>query len=72
MEIVKVQKEAARATELGVQKFNAEVLKSTSQEFDILQNIKETENKINLLLARYPQAIQEIRVASSSIAGGNS
>ena len=28
MEIVKVQKEAARATELGVQKFQAEVLKS--------------------------------------------
>ena len=57
MEIVKVQKEAARATELGVQKFQAEVLKSTSLEFDILQNIKETENKINFLLARYPQAI---------------
>lgn len=57
LEIVKVQKEAARATELGVQKFEAEVLKSQSMEFDILQSIKETENKINFLLGRYPQEI---------------
>ena len=57
LEIIKVQKEAARATELAVQKFEAEVLKSKSLEFDILQNIKETENKINLLLGRYPAPI---------------
>jgi len=40
-----------------VQKFAAEVLKSQSLEFDILQQIKETENRINFLLARYPQEI---------------
>ena len=57
LEIVKVQKEASRVTELAVQKFQAEVLKSQSLEFAILQNIKETENKINLLLARYPQPV---------------
>jgi NodT family efflux transporter outer membrane factor (OMF) lipoprotein len=57
LDIVKVQKEAARATELAVQKFGAEVLKSQSLEFDILQQIKETENRINLLLGRYPQEI---------------
>ncbi|GEP52535.1 RND transporter [Flavobacterium noncentrifugens] len=57
LEIVKVQKEAARATELAVQKFQAEVFKSQSLEFDIAQQIKETENRINFLLARYPQEI---------------
>jgi NodT family efflux transporter outer membrane factor (OMF) lipoprotein len=57
LEIVKVQKEATRATELAVQKFNAEVLKSQSLEFDILQKIKEAENRINFLLGRYPQPI---------------
>jgi len=57
LEIVKVQKEAARATELAVQKFAAEVKSSQSLEFDILQQIKETENKINFLLGRYPQPI---------------
>ena len=55
LEIVKIQKEAARATELAVQKFQAEVLKSQSLEFEILQKIKETENRINFLLGRYPQ-----------------
>jgi NodT family efflux transporter outer membrane factor (OMF) lipoprotein len=57
LDIIKVQKEAARATELAVQKFQAEVLKSQSLEFDISQKIKETENRINFLLGRYPQPI---------------
>jgi outer membrane protein, multidrug efflux system len=58
LEIVKIQKEASRVTELAVQKFEAEVLKSQSLEFEILQRIKETENRINLLLGRYPQVIE--------------
>ncbi|RZJ73253.1 TolC family protein [Flavobacterium sp.] len=57
LEIVKVQKQAARANELAVQKFNAEVLGSRSLEFKILQDITETENRINFLLGRYPQEI---------------
>ncbi len=57
LEILKVQKEAARATELAVQKFQAEVLKSQSLEFDIRQKIKATENRINFLLGRFPQEI---------------
>lgn len=58
LEIVKFQKDAARSTELAVQKFQAEVFGSRSLEFDILQNIKETENKINFLLGQYPQEIK--------------
>ncbi|MDB5120737.1 MAG: efflux system, outer rane lipoprotein NodT family [Sphingobacteriales bacterium] len=57
LEIVKVQKEAARVTELAVQKFQAEVLNSQGLEFEILQKVKETENRINFLLGRYPQEI---------------
>jgi multidrug efflux system outer membrane protein len=57
LEIIKVQKEAARATELAVQKFQAEVLKTQSLEYDIAQQIKETENRINFLLGRYPQDV---------------
>lgn len=57
LEIVKVQKEAARATELAVKKFEAEVLGSQSLEYDIAQRIKETENRINFLLGRFPQPI---------------
>lgn len=56
-EVIKVQKQASRVTELAVQKFQAEVLKSEGLAFDILQQIKETENKINFLLGRYPTPI---------------
>jgi NodT family efflux transporter outer membrane factor (OMF) lipoprotein len=52
--IVQLQKQAARATELAVQKFQAEVLNTQSLEFDILQRIKETENRIHLLMGHYP------------------
>ena len=57
LEIVKIQKEAARVTELAVRKFEAEVLKTQSLEYDLLQNIQVTENRINFLLGRFPQAI---------------
>jgi NodT family efflux transporter outer membrane factor (OMF) lipoprotein len=57
LEVVKIQKQASRSTELAVQKFQAEVFKSESLQFDILQQIKETENRINLLLGRYPRPI---------------
>lgn len=68
LEIVKVQKEAARATELAVQKFEAEVLKTQSLEFDLLQQVKETENRINFLLARYPQPIARDKRAFMGLA----
>jgi len=67
-EIVKIQKEGARATELGVQKFQAEVLASQNMEFEILQQIKATENRINFLLGRYPQEIKRDRTSFVSVA----
>lgn len=57
LEIVKAQKQAARTTELAVKKFEAEVLKTRSLQYDIQQRIVETENRINMLLGRYPQHI---------------
>jgi len=58
LRIVKIQKDAARETELAVKKFEAELLKSESEEFSIKQNMTETENRINALLGRYPQTIK--------------
>ncbi|MBS7563288.1 efflux transporter outer membrane subunit [Mucilaginibacter sp. Bleaf8] len=57
LEIVKLQKQATRVTELAVRKFEAEVLKTKSMQYSIQQNITETENRINFLLGRYPQPI---------------
>lgn len=67
LEIVKAQKEAARATELAVQKFQAEVLSSQHREFDLLQAITETENKINFLVGRYPTTIARDKAPLNSL-----
>jgi NodT family efflux transporter outer membrane factor (OMF) lipoprotein len=58
LEVVKVQKEAAAATELAVKQFEAQVYNSQSQEYDIMQQITATENRINFLSGRYPQKIE--------------
>jgi NodT family efflux transporter outer membrane factor (OMF) lipoprotein len=66
LEVVKVQKEAAMATELAVKQFEAQVYNSQSKEFDIKQSITETENKINLLLARFPQNVARDKTVFTS------
>ncbi|MDB4990475.1 MAG: efflux system, outer rane lipoprotein NodT family [Myxococcaceae bacterium] len=57
LEIVKFQKEAARVTELAVKRFEAEVLKNQSRQYDLEQQRIEAENRINFLLGRYPQSV---------------
>jgi NodT family efflux transporter outer membrane factor (OMF) lipoprotein len=57
LEIVKLEKQAAKVTELAVRKFEAEVLKNQSRQFEIMQSITETENRINFLIGRFPQAV---------------
>lgn len=58
LKMVKIQKQAARATELGVRRFQAEVLKNQSHKFEIQQEIVETENRINFLLGRTPRHVK--------------
>ncbi|MBA2116838.1 TolC family protein [Bremerella alba] len=57
LEVAKAQKEAARGTELPVQRFLAEVRKNESQRLIVQQDIIEAENKINFLVGRYPQPV---------------
>lgn len=57
LEISKIQKEAAAATELAVKKFEAELAKSKATEYTIRQEITEKENDINALCGRFPQPI---------------
>jgi len=56
-EIISIQKEGGRATELAVRQFTAQLLNTQSFEFEIRQRIIETENQLNLLLGRFPQSI---------------
>lgn len=57
LDVVRVQKDAGRVTELAVQRFEAEVLKSKSRRFELQQERVQAENRINFLLGRYPQPI---------------
>ncbi|MCC6689987.1 MAG: TolC family protein, partial [Bacteroidia bacterium] len=57
LEMVRLQKQAARVTELAVKKFEAEVFNTRSLQFGIQQKIIEAENRINFLTGRYPQPV---------------
>ncbi|MCC3155303.1 efflux transporter outer membrane subunit [Hymenobacter sp. BT770] len=57
LELVKLQKESARATELAVKRFEAQVQHTKSLQYKLQQSIVETENKLNYLAGRYPQPV---------------
>jgi len=56
--LIKLQKEALAATELGVKQFEAQLLNLRSLRLAIIQQIAVTENNINFLAGRYPQKIE--------------
>ncbi len=57
LEVVRLQKQSARVTELAVRRFEAQVLHTKGLQFGIQQNITEIENHINFLVGRYPQPV---------------
>lgn len=57
LRIVRIQKEAARVTELAVRRFEAQVLNTRERQYTVQQRIVETENRINFLVGRYPQPV---------------
>lgn len=56
--IVQTQKQAGITNELAVKQFEGQVLNSKTLEKETLQEILETENRINYLLGRYPQSVR--------------
>ncbi|TAH26836.1 MAG: TolC family protein [Cytophagales bacterium] len=68
LKVVKLQKIAARVSELAVRKFEAEVLKNQSLQYNILQSITETENRINFLIGGFPKKIPRNSLAYIDIA----
>lgn len=57
LDIVKLEKQAGKVTELAVRRFEAEVLKNKGRQFFILQQITIAENRINFLVGRFPQPV---------------
>ncbi|MEY2649180.1 MAG: hypothetical protein RL282_1893 [Bacteroidota bacterium] len=58
LQIVKQEKEAAKVTQLAVNRFEAQLLYTTNLQYEIKQSIVEAENKINFLVGRFPQRVQ--------------
>jgi multidrug efflux system outer membrane protein len=57
LEVVKIQKETGRATELAIQLMSAQVLSAKNMLLAVEIQIIELENAMNNLLGRYPQTI---------------
>jgi NodT family efflux transporter outer membrane factor (OMF) lipoprotein len=57
LEVVKLEKLAARVTELAVQRFEAEVMKNKSRLYGVEQEKVQAENRINFLVGRFPQPV---------------
>ena len=58
LRMVRLQKEATRVTELAIKRFEAQLLNTQSMQFEIRQRIVEAENRINLLVGRFPQPVE--------------
>lgn len=57
LEVVRVQKSAAATNELAVEQFEARLYNLQALYQNVLLEIVQTENRINLLMGRYPQRI---------------
>lgn len=57
LEVVKIEKQGARVTQLAVQRFEAEVLKNRSRLYYLEQQRIVVENRINFLVGRFPQPV---------------
>ncbi|MFD2573628.1 TolC family protein [Spirosoma soli] len=57
VDLVRIQKQAGRVTELAVQQFTAQLINTRSRQGQVQQQIVETENQLNRLLGRFPQPI---------------
>jgi len=57
LKVVKQQKEAAKLTQLAVNRFEAQLLNTQNLQFDVRQRIAEAENRINFLTGRMPKPI---------------
>jgi outer membrane protein TolC len=60
--MAQARKEAARDTELAVQRFRADVRKNQAEKLIIQQDIIEAENRINFLAGRFPQRVDRDQV----------
>jgi outer membrane protein, multidrug efflux system len=67
LKIVKQQKDAAKLTQLAVNRFEAQLLNTTNRQYDIRQRIIETENRLGFLTGSFPTGIPRSSKAINDI-----
>ncbi|HLP49840.1 MAG TPA: TolC family protein [Chitinophagales bacterium] len=58
LQMTQLLKDNARESQLAVNRFQAQLLNTQNRQYEIQQQIVETENKINFLTGRFPQPVQ--------------
>jgi outer membrane protein, multidrug efflux system len=67
LQIVKQQKEAAKLTQLAVNRFEAQLLNTKNLQYEIQQRIIETENRLQFLTGGFPTQVRRSSMAFDSI-----
>jgi NodT family efflux transporter outer membrane factor (OMF) lipoprotein len=67
LKMVKLEKEAAKVSQLAVNRFEAQLLHTQNLQYDIQQQIIETENKINFLAGRFSQHVARTNILLNEI-----
>lgn len=67
LRIIKLEKEAAKVSQLAVNRFEAQLLNTKNLQFEIQQRIIEIENHINFLTGRFPQHVDRLTSGFNNI-----
>lgn len=68
LQVVKQQKQAAKVTQLAVNRFEAQLLNTKNLQYEIRQRIVETENRIHFLTGGFPKPIARSSASFNDIA----
>lgn len=60
LDVIRKEKEAAKVSQLAVNRFEAQLLNTKNLQYEILQSIVETENRIHFLTSKYPKKIERL------------
>lgn len=58
LQIVKLEKDAAKVSQLAVNRFEAQLLNTKNLQYDIAQRMVEVENRIHFLTGQFPRPVQ--------------
>lgn len=58
LQIIKMEKDAAKVSQLAVNRFEAQLLNTKNLQYEIRQKITETENRLNFLAGRFPRPVR--------------